>query len=245
MTIKARIKTLEEAPEAVRSLYVEKDGEFVLPIEGMVSKDKLDEFRATNIELKKQVEALTDKFGDIDPDRYRELNEKAEKERSKKLIDSGKVDEMVTERVNAAKAGFDKEKKAIEDDKRKLGIQLEGLLIDNAVRDAAAKSGVRAGAVDDVLLRARQVFKVENGVAVAFDGEKQLFGKTGDPMTVVEYINDKLSEAAPHLFEPSQGGGARKVETNNSGSSGKINRDDSKGFLDNIADIASGKKQVA
>lgn len=246
MSIKARVKTLDEVPEAARSLYVEKDGEFVLPVEGMVTKDKLDEFRSTNIALKKQVEELTEKFGDIDPEHYRELNEKAEKERTKKLIAADKVDELVNERVSAAKAGFEKERKALEDEKRKLGIQLEGLLIDNAVRDAAAKSGVRAGAVDDVLLRARQVFKVVDGKAVAFDGEKQLFGATGDPLTVPEYITGKLTEAAPHLFEPSQGGGAKKADSSSSGGgSGKISRADEKGFLSNLADIAAGKKQVA
>ena len=114
------------------------------------------------------------------------------------------------------------------------------------MRDGAAKSGVRAGAVEDVLLRARQVFKVVEGKAVAFDGDRQLFGPTGDPLTVPEYISGKLAEAAPHLFEQSQGGGARKADSNNSGgSAGKINRNDSKAFLDNLADIASGKKQVA
>jgi hypothetical protein len=246
MTIKAAYAKLEEIPEAHRDLYVEKDGKFSLAVEGLVGKDKLDEFRNGNIALKKQIEELTEKFADIDPEVYREMSEKAEKERTKKLIAADKVDELVAERVNAAKAGFEKEKKAIEDEKRKLGIQLEGLLIDNTVRDAASRSGVRAGAVDDVLLRARQVFKVVDGVAVAFDGEKQLFGPTGDPLTVPEYITGKLTEAAPHLFEQSQGSGAKKAEgNNNSGSAGKINRNDSKAFLDNLSDIASGKKQVA
>jgi hypothetical protein len=245
MTIKSTYAKLEDIPEAHRDLYVEKDGKFILPVEGMVSKDRLEEFRTNNVALKKQVEDLTSKFDGIDPELFRELSEKAEKERTKKLIAADKVDELVNERVNAAKAGFDKQLKTLDEDKRKLGIQLEGLLIDNAVRDASAKSGVRAGAVDDVLLRARQVFKVVDGKAVAFDGDKQLFGATGDPLTVPEYISTKLSEAAPHLFEPSQGGGAKKAEGNSGGASGKIGRGDEKGFLTNLADIASGKKQVA
>jgi hypothetical protein len=246
MSLKATYAKQDEIPEAHRDLYIEKDGKFSLAVEGMVAKDRLDEFRESNLSLKKQVEDLTAKFSDIDPELYREMSEKAEKERTKKLIAADKVDELVAERVNAAKAGFEKEKKTIEDDKRKLGIQLEGLLIDNTVRDAAAKSGVRAGAVDDVLLRARQVFKIVDGKAVAFDGDKQLFGPTGDPLTVPEYITGKLAESAPHLFEQSQGGGAKKAENNNSGGSGgRISRDDQKGFLDNLDAIATGKKQVA
>jgi len=246
MTLKATYAKQEEIPEAHREFYAEKDGKFSLAVEGLVGKDKLDEFRNNNVALKKQLEELTEKFGEIDLDLYNELREKAEKERTKKLIAADKVDELVAERVNAAKAGFDKQYKGLEDEKRKLSIQLEGLLIDNAVRDAASKSGVRAGAVDDVLLRARQVFKVVDGKAVAFDGDKQLFGSTGDPLTVPEYITSKLTEAAPHLFEQSQGSGARKAEGNNNpGAAGKINRNDSKAFLDNLSDIANGKKQVA
>jgi hypothetical protein len=246
MTLKATYTKQEEIPEAQREFYVEKDGKFSLAVEGLVGKEKLDEFRNNNLELKKQIEELNTKFGDIDPDLYREMSEKAEKERTKKLIAADKVDEVVADAVKAARAGFDKQYKGLEDEKRKLSIQLESLLIDNAVRDGAAKSGVRASAVEDVLLRARQVFKVVDGKAVAFDGDKQLFGPTGDPLTVPEYITGKLTEAAPHLFEQSQGSGARKAENSNSGGgAGKINRNDQKAFLDNLADIASGKKQVA
>jgi hypothetical protein len=245
MTLKATYAKLEEIPEAHRELYVEKDGKFVLPVEGLVGKDKLDEFRQTNIDLRKQVEELTSKFDGVDPELFRELNDKAERERQKKLIAADKVDDLVNERLTAAKAGFDKEKKALEEERRKLSIQLEGLLIDNAVRDAATKSGVRSGAVDDVLLRARQVFKVVDGKAVAFDGDKQLFGSTGDPLTVPEYISGKLAEAAPHLFEASQGSGARKADASTTGAAGKISRTDQKAFLANLSDIASGKKQVA
>lgn len=246
MTLKATYAKLEEIPEAHREFYVEKDGKFSLTVEGLVSKDRLDEFRETNVALKKQVEELNEKFTDIDPELYREMREKAEKERTKKLIAADKVDEVVADAVKAARAGFDKQLKGVEDEKRKLNIQLESLLIDNSVRDSAAKSGVRAGAVEDVLLRARQVFKVVDGKAVAFDGDKQLFGSTGDPLTVTEYITGKLTESAPHLFEPSQGGGARKAEGGSSGgAAGKISRTDQKAFLDNLSDIADGKKQVA
>jgi hypothetical protein len=245
MALKTRIKSLEEVPEAVREFYTEQDGEFFLPVEGMVTKDKLDELRTNNVDLKKQLETLQERFDGVDPDVFRELSAKAQKERDKKLIDSGKVEDMVNERLNAAKAGFEKERKGLDESNRKLTIQLEGLLIDNAVRDASAKSGVRAGAVDDVLLRARQVFKIIDGKAVAYEGDKQIFGTTGNPITVAEFITDKLAPAAPHLFEASQGSGARKADGNSTGASGKIGREDQKVFLDNLADIAAGKKQVA
>lgn len=245
MTLKAKVKTLEEIPEAARALYVEKDGEFYLPVEGMVTKEKLDEFRDTNIALKKQNEELNTRFEGVDPDQYRELSAKAQKERDKKLIDRGEVDVIVNERLAAQKQGFDRERKALEESSNKLNVQLEGLLIDNAVRDGAARCGVRPGAVDDVLLRARRVFKIIEGNAVAFEGEKQIFGTSGNPITVAEYISEKLAPSAPHLFEDSKGSGARSAEGSSAALNGKIARTDNKSFLANIDDIAGGKKQVA
>jgi hypothetical protein len=245
MALKSRLKSLDEVPEEARPLYVEQDGEFFLPVEGMVPKEKLDEFRNSNIELKKKNEELTTRFDGVDPDVFRELSAKAQKERDKKLIDAGKFDEMVGERVSAVKAGFEKERKGLEEDHRKLTVQLEGLLIDNAVRDAAAKSGVRSGAVDDVLLRARQVFKIIDGRAIAYEGDKQIFGATGNPITVTEYITEKLAPTAPHLFEASQGSGSKKAEGNSGGgASNVVARTDPKAFLANLDEIAGGKKQV-
>lgn len=243
MKLKFRVKSLSEVPEAFHSLYAEKGGEFVLEVDGAVSKDKLDEFRDSNIALKKQMDEIQAKFGDIDPDRYRELSEKAQKERDKKLIDAGKVDELVAERVDAMKADFDKQVQALSGEKEKLTSQLEGLVIDNAIRDAAAKSGVRSTAVDDVLLRGRMLFRLQDGKAVPMDGDKPIYGKTGDPMDISEWVGT-LAEKAPHLFEPSQGGGAKGTAPGQPGG-GRIARDDSAGYLANLDDIASGKVKVS
>ena len=113
MTLKATYAKIDEIPEAHREFYVEKEGKFSLAVEGLVGKEKLDEFRTTNVTLRKQIEDLNAKFEGIDPDVFRELNEKAEKERTKKLIAADKVDELVAERVNAAKAGFEKERRLL------------------------------------------------------------------------------------------------------------------------------------
>lgn len=244
MALKARINALSEVPEALQSFYTQQGDEFILAVEGMVSKDKLDEFRDNNIALKKQMDEFTAKFGSIDPEKYRTLLEKEQKERDKKLIDAGKVDELVAERVNAMKADYEKQVKTITDERSRLTSQLEGLVIDNAIRDAAAKSGVRATAIDDVLLRGRMLYRLEDGKAVPKDGDKVIFGKNGDPMEISEWVGT-LTERAPHLFEQSQGGGAPKGGAGGQGNAGKISRDDSKGFLANLDNIASGKTQVA
>jgi hypothetical protein len=242
MKLKYRVKTLAEVPEAFHSLYIEKDGEFVLEVDGAVSKDKLDEFRDTNIALKRERDELTAKYGDIDPDKYRELSDLDRRQREKKLIDAGKVDELVAERVNAMKSDFEKQLAALGGEKSKLTTQLEGLVIDNAIRDAATKAGVRSTAVDDVLLRGRSLFKLQDGRAVPMEGDKPIFGKSGDPMDIGEWVGT-LTEKAPHLFESSSGGGAKGSQPQGLGA-GRISRDDSSGFLANLDAIASGKATV-
>jgi hypothetical protein len=66
MALKLKIKTLDEIPEATRTLYREaedKDG-FVLDVEGAVPKGQLEEFRSANLKLRKDKEA----FRDVDPE---------------------------------------------------------------------------------------------------------------------------------------------------------------------------------
>src|SRR4051812_26871123 len=105
MALKARVDSLDGVPEALHGMYAAQDGGgFVLQVEGMVPSAKLAEFRDNNTTLRRQVEDLTKKFDGIDPDKFRELSDKAAKERDKKLIDAGKVDELVAERVAAMKA---------------------------------------------------------------------------------------------------------------------------------------------
>jgi hypothetical protein len=67
------------------------------------------------------------------------------------------------------------------------------------------------GAVEKARLdRARQVFKVVDGELrpVGKDGKSAVTGADGvSPISFEEWVNRQMSEA-PHLFEPSVGGGA-------------------------------------
>ncbi|HQU04307.1 MAG TPA: hypothetical protein PLT25_06270 [Acidocella sp.] len=244
MSLKAVVDTLDAVEEPFRSLYAEKDGKFHLAVEGLVPKSRVDEFRDTNIALKRQMDELTAKFDGIDPEVARELAAKAAKDRDKKLIDAGKVEELLAERVGAMKTEYETRLKAEESAKTTLTKQLEGLLIDNAIRDAAAKSGVRATAIDDVLLRGQRIFRLQDGKAVPMEGDKVIFGKNGDPMPIDEWVSG-LTERAPHLFEPSQGGGSRNGTGNSNTGAGRVSRDDAASFLSNLDAIAKGAVKVA
>ena len=237
--LKFVIDTLDSVPEAVRSHYTERDGKFVLGVEGAVPKDRLDEFRSNNVDLKKRLEA----FDGVDVEKYRSLTEQEAKIREKKLIDAGKVEELLAERVGSMKSEHDKQIQVLTAANQAATGQLEKLVIDGSIRDQAIKAGVRPTAIDDVLLRGRSVFRLQDGKAVPMDGDKPIYGKSGDPMGIDEWVGS-LTDRAPHLFEPSQGGGSKQGAGARPSTPGRIAPADNRAFLQNLDKIASGEIKV-
>jgi len=80
--------------------------------------------------------------------------------------------------------------------------------MNSAIKSEAAKSGIAATAIDDVMLRAKNSFKIIDGKPIPVDNKGDpLFGKDG-VMTVSEWMKE-LAATAPHLFKPSSGAGAQ------------------------------------
>lgn len=207
MALKYMVESIEGLEANIASLYEKtEDGKFRLDVEGAVPREKLDEFRNTNIELLKKV----DTFKGVDVQKYTKLLDLEKKVNESQLVDAGKVDEAVQTRIASMKTEYDG---TVNELKGKLDVsnrQLEGLLIDSAVRVKALESGVLPTAVDDVMLRAKMSFRIVDGRAVPHDSDsKPVYGKDGvNPMSVDEWITN-LSKQAPHLFGSTQGGGAR------------------------------------
>lgn len=205
MGLKFQVETLEGLAPEVAALYSEVDGKFFLDVEGVVPKAKLDEFRNTNVELMKKLEALKD----VDPAEYKKM--KAEFEKLKKLSDNKPdVDSVVAERVAAMREELGTQLTELTNTNTTLKTQLGALLIDSAVKDAAVKHGALGVAMDDLLLRARNSFQVEDGVAVMKDSKGHVvYDKDGTtPMSVDSWIKG-LKKSAVHLFVMPAGGGGQ------------------------------------
>lgn len=206
MALKGVLETLDGVDESIAKLYAKgADGKYHLEVDGMVSKDKLDEFRTKNIALMKDME----KFKDVDPVKYRELAEQHRKIQEKEWIDAGEIEKVVEQRVANMRGDYETQITTVKASNEAMSRQLEGLLIDNEVRAAATKLGVRASAVDDVLLRAKAVYRVKDGIATPVDSKGQIiYGKDGtSPMAVTDWVGS-LKQSAEHLFQTSSGGGA-------------------------------------
>ena len=217
MGMKAIVDSIEDLPEALREFYAEKDGKFQLSVDGMTSKDKLDEFRTNNVDLLKQLKDMKGKYGNIDMEKYQELMLAEQENKDKEMIDAGKIDELLEERTKRMREELQGTNDELTGNNQKLTARLEKLVIDNAARDAAIKAGVVPTAVNDVLSRVRGTFSLDGDDAMPKDSEGNvIYGSDGStPLSIADWVTG-LQKEAPHLFPASSGGGSQ----HNSGGQG-------------------------
>lgn len=210
MALQAVVQQIDSIPEALQSAYVEKDGAYHLDVEGMVDKSKLDDFRSNNVKLLKDLEAMQGKFKNVDLDQYNNLLQAHNDGTDKKLLDEGKIEELFEERTKRMREAHNEELGKVQGENDTHRRQLEGLMIDASVRDSATKQGVAPTAMDDVILRAKTIFKLKEGQATPFDSDGNVVYASGsaEPMSVDAWVKG-LTGTAPHLFSPSNGGGSQ------------------------------------
>ena len=218
MALKAILKSLDGLSDAVKELYKKDGEEYRLEVEGMVPKASLDEFRESNVELKKKNETLTaelKKWDGIDHSKVKETLELERQVKEGQLVKAGKLDELKASWIDPIKSEFQTQLDSLSKSNQTLMTQLESMQIDGELSKLAATKGIRPTAIEDMLHRGKKVFKLKDGkvVAQATDGTT-LTTKTGEPMTMTAWV-DSLAADAPHLFQPSGGGGAPANPGNN------------------------------
>ena len=119
MALKFKLKSKDEVPAELVNLYVERDGAWLLDVEGAVdpasveelrraSKAKLEEFRATNVALMKERDELKQRFEGIDPEEVRKLADEKRKLEEAQQLKAGEVEKVVETRLRAVKGDLDK-----------------------------------------------------------------------------------------------------------------------------------------
>lgn len=203
--LKHQLDSLEGLDQAFHGVYEKNaDGKYYLQVQGMVAKTVVDEFRTNNISLTNKLK----EYEGFDPSDYKRLKD-LEKQFTGKEPDEAAIEKKLQERVATMKKEHETQLTALNESNKTMKSQLEVLVIDNAVRAAATKVGVRPEAVDDVLLRAKTVFKFEKGMAVPYDAKGNvIYGKTGTEHMTPEEWAGSLKTTASHLFPQSVGAGA-------------------------------------
>lgn len=158
--------------------------------------------------LKERDEKLKSYDG-IDPDAVRSILSKFASDEEAALIAKGDIDTVLTKRTDRMKADYDKKLQAEAEAKARAlskADKLAARTLAGALRDAAIKTGALPEAMDDIVLRAGSVWRLnDDGEPVAINGDEVILGKDGKtPLSPMEWA-ESLRETAPHLWPKAQG----------------------------------------
>lgn len=253
------VDSLDGIAAQFRSEYAEFDDNgtkrFKLGVEGIEDtaglKSALQKERDANKEAQRQMRETITKFKDIDPEKARQAEKELEALKEKMATEGKTAEELA--KINLEKMQKDHEKKLKEkdDEVAKSHARLtkyEQKVLDTHILSAAAKAGVHQHAIDDALLRARAVFKLDpEGEAVQLDSDNNVVkGKDGKtPFTPTEWL-EEMKEKAPHWFPAGSSGGGAGGGSGGAGSAKQITRAvfEAKSPADRKAFLNSGGKVV-
>lgn len=207
MTLKFILPKDDTPPEGFADHYMQDaEGRWILQVDGAVPKGQLDEFRSNNVELKKKLEA----FGDADPKTVKALIDAKEEIEAEKDKMGDKVNDLVEKRVTKIREETEGKLTGLQEERDKYRKQLADHRIDAALIEAGEAAGLRGSAREDLILRGRQIFSLdetgENIVALDADGNPKYDGV--DTLSPKGWVGSLVKEA-PHLFDESAGAGSK------------------------------------
>ena len=175
-------------------------------------KSKNSELLGTIKSTKSELDQMKGQFDGLDIDAVKGLLTKVGQDEETKLIAEGKLDEVITRRTERLRGDYDGKlaaEKARADKAEAFANQFRDKVLADSIRAAALKAGALPEASEDIILRARGSFSLnEHGEAIAVgrDGEV-IYGKDGKtPLSPLEWA-ESLRESAPHLWPRATGAG--------------------------------------
>ena len=188
--------------EVEQSFYAQSGEGYQLQVEGAADKSKLDEFRATNVDLLKQQDALKG----IDVAKYRAMEEQERKLRDKELIDKKDFDGLISERTNSLKSDYEAKILNLTNELNNSSSNYNSVVSKYEIEGAAVKAftehNISPDAFEAVLSQIKSKFSIDNGRVIAKDGDNILTGLDGN-LTVSEFVAGQ-----PEIFKIQSSGGA-------------------------------------
>ena len=199
--------SFDKLNDVEKTFYAMAGDGYQLQVEGATDKSKLDEFRASNVELMKNQEA----YKGVDLDKYRKLEEQERKLRDKELIDKGEFDTLVAERTASIHSDYEAKIANLNEQLNTTKTSFTGLQTKHFIEGEASKAfgvhKINPEAYDSVMAQIKSKFSMDNGNVIARDGETILAGADGN-LTVSEFVASQ-----PEIFKiQSQGGNAKGNE---------------------------------
>ena len=155
-----------------------------------------------------EVKNQLNQFAGLDADKLRKMIESQQADADKALLREGKVDELVQQRVDRLKVGFEQQITQLNAQAESTQgeiTRLRGRALEAEVQAAAADMGFHPSAVSDAVARAQGVFAVDKeGKVVAQDGNVDAKGL---PQSLKGWL-EGCRTTAPHWFKQAGGTGA-------------------------------------
>ncbi len=227
MAIKAIYDTEAEVPEALKPYFSEKGGKWELTgVTGMKTQADVDRVltaqrkeRDDRIAAEKKLKAFDGLDAEAVPGQLLELEAlKAEKDAGGFTggVDDPAVQKVIDQRVAMQVTPLERERDKLMKKNGELAEQhgasekrYVDMRIENEVRAVSEKSGVQAGAIDDVNMYARSTFElIDTG-----DGKMSVVTKSGidgvpPGQAPADWLTDRKTGGKAHWWPPTIGGGA-------------------------------------
>lgn len=209
--------TLEEIPEAVKHLYREVSGEYVLIKASEVKtvddinrlQESLRKERSDHKETKQKLNA----FNGLEPDEVHEKLDRIDELEAAAgdKLDDNKINEMVETRIRSRLAPVERKLNAVTQERDDLSEQVNTFqkkdrtrIIHDYIRKAATATNMQATAIEDALLLGDTVFELdESGKPVTIERDGITPGVGPDVWL------SEIKSVRPHWWPESKGVGAK------------------------------------
>lgn len=232
MPLKLTVDTLDDIPEALHDAYEEKDGKFVLNVEGMEDtsglKSALEKERKAARELEKRVKRW-ESLGKSDEEIAEMLRAQEEAE-NKKAEEEGDFQKILKQHQER----FEKDKKELMAELEAARTSERNAVIGNSLMSALSKAGATDEGVDLLpeRLAARIKYETQDGKRVlrimAADGETPMAGASKDGTATFDDLVKEAADKWPSLFKGSGAGGSGMQPQKGSGGAGHKKKSDFK-----------------
>ena len=156
-------------------------------------------------------------FDGFDPEMAQKLMSAMTQQEDQQLIKDGKFKELIEKHTEKLRATFEGEKAEWNNEKQGYLDNIASerslrhtMLIDDALRKVAVQQNVLPKAIEDVVMRGREVFSVnDDNEIVALDKDGHMLKKEGGGLVTPESFIQDLKTIRPHYWPGDTGSGSR------------------------------------
>ena len=243
MALKMTVDSLEDVPEELKSLYVPKDGQYALDVQGAEDTSGLKSALEAERKARRDADKKLASYREVDPEDYARLKRQAQ------LREAAQAGPGWSEQRAKLETRHQAELKTLEDRLTAMRSALEQNLIDTQAAQAIAQAG---GSVPLLLphVKAQTKLGEENGhyqVQVLDDqGQPRLAPGTGKPMTLADLVAEmRASQDYGRAFDGLGASGSGSGAGLARGSAPSVSVRDHQAFMANVEKIAAGRLPVS